>query len=363
MSEQPTAGSSKNLSQQNKNMTASSRLSLSKERLPVELSAQPAGELLSAITEERNPDTLDLDTLETLDLVAKVQKQDYAVADAVQKCIPEIARAVDGIVEKLSSGGRLFYFGAGTSGRLGVLDAAECPPTFGVNPELVQGIIAGGPPAVFVSSEQQEDHQENGAHDVITSGIMDKDAVVGICAGGRTPYVLGVLEQAKASGAFTALITNNPVANNPPAADTSVSATAALSAFAESPSAGDLSVDVVIAAIVGPEALTGSTRMKAGSAQKMILNLISTSVMVKLGRVYGNLMVDLRPNSKKLHQRALRIICTVTGVLPSEAEKALGAANNSSKTAILMLKRGCNLAQAEALLDEHHGCLRKALII
>jgi N-acetylmuramic acid 6-phosphate etherase len=277
---------------------------------------------------------MDLDVLETAELVAKIQQQDCAVADAIAACVPQIARAVDGIVEKLLHGGRLFYFGAGTSGRLGVLDAAECPPTFGVEPSLVQAFIAGGHDAVFVSSEHKEDFEENGAQDVVVGGVGSGDAVVGICANGRTPYVLGALKQARSVRAFTALITNNQV---------------------------DAVADVVIAAVVGPEALTGSTRMKAGSAQKMILNLISTSVMVKMGRVYENLMVDLRPNSKKLHQRALRIIMTVTSVSVEEAEKALAAANNSSKTAILMLKRGCSCEEAEKLLAEHQGFLRRAL--
>jgi N-acetylmuramic acid 6-phosphate etherase len=278
---------------------------------------------------------MDLDTLETAELVARIQKQDYAIADAVSACVPEIAQAVDGIVEKLLCGGRLFYFGAGTSGRLGVLDAAECPPTFGVEPALVQAFIAGGPGAVFVSSEHEEDYEENGARDVSVAGVSRGDAVVGICANGCTPYVLGALKKARAVGALTVLITNN--------------------------SASDDVACAVITALVGPEALTGSTRMKAGSAQKMILNLISTSVMVKMGRVYENLMVDLRPNSKKLHKRALRIIMTVAGVPEEEAEKALVAANNSSKTAILMLKCGCSLDEAERLLAKQQGFLRKAL--
>jgi N-acetylmuramic acid 6-phosphate etherase len=289
----------------------------------------------ASTTEERNPATADLDKLGTAELVAKIQQQDFAVADAVRLCVPDIAHVVDGIVEKLLHGGRLFYFGAGTSGRLGVLDAAECPPTFGVESSLVQAFVAGGRDAVFVSSEEKEDFEESGAADVTACGVGNGDAVVGICASGRTPFVVGALKQARSVGAFTVLITNNAAAGG--------------------------AADVVIAAVVGPEALTGSTRMKAGSAQKMILNLISTSVMVKMGRVYENLMVDLRPKSKKLYQRALRIIMMVTGVSVQEAEKALAAANNSSKTAILMLKRGCSLQEAESRLAQHKGFLRKAL--
>ncbi len=293
-------------------------------------------------TEQRNPATMDLDTLETPDLVARIQQEDFAVADAVKKCVPEIARAVDEITVRLRAGGRLFYFGTGTSGRLGVLDASECPPTFGVNPSLVQAYIAGGRDAVFVSSEAMEDRQENGAHDATAAGVTGLDAVVGICASGRTPYVVGALKYASSCGAFTVLVTNNILASGVVGAGVAIA-------------------DTIIAAVVGPEALTGSTRMKAGSAQKMILNLISTSVMVKLGRVYENLMVDLRPASKKLHDRALRIISTVAGVSAQEAEHVLKAANNSSKTAILMLRRGCSVEQAESLLATCGGSLRKAL--
>ena len=291
----------------------------------------------SLITEERNKRTMDLDTLNTEDLVRTVQNEDIEVAKAVQDVVPEIAKAVDLIAEKLSEGGRLIYFGAGTSGRLGVLDATECSPTFGVENSMVQAFIAGGKEAMFKSFENAEDSFEMGEKDAVDSNVSASDVVVGISASGRTPYVLGALKTAKERGAKIIAVINNPVS--------------AMASVA----------DVSIAAVVGPEAITGSTRMKAGTAQKMVLNLLSTTAMVKLGKVYENLMVDLKPTNDKLRERALSIICTVCDVQRPIAEGALVASNNRVKTAILMIKRKMGRAQAEEMLLKSKHSLRKAL--
>lgn len=290
-----------------------------------------------SVTEERNPRTMDLDKLGTLELVGRVQEEDLEVAPVVRKCVPEIARAVDMAADSLQQGGRLLYFGAGTSGRLGVLDASECFPTFGINPILIQAFIAGGKEAMFLSFENAEDDREAGYRDATAAGITNKDVVVGITASGRTPYVLGACEKAKADGARVIAIVNN--------CGTELERLA----------------DVTIAAVVGPEALSGSTRMKAGTAQKMVLNLLSTCTMVRLGKVYENLMVDLKPTNYKLRERAVSIISTISGVPRHVAEGALVASHDNAKTAILMVKRKLGRAQAEALLTKCEGSLRKAL--
>jgi N-acetylmuramic acid 6-phosphate etherase len=288
------------------------------------------------VTEERNPRTMDLDVLATEELVRKVQQEDLEVTKAVERVVPEIARAVDLIAEKLKAGGRLIYFGAGTSGRLGFLDATECPPTFGVANDLVQAHIAGGREAVFKAYENAEDSRDFGIRDAEGS-ITEKDVAVGITASGRTPYVIGALQRAKEKGATTVSIINS-----------------------DGQEISKLS-DVCIKAVVGPEALTGSTRMKAGSAQKMILNLLSTCTMVRLGKVYENLMVDLKPTNEKLRERAVSIISTISGAPRHIAEGALVASHDSAKTAILMIKRKMGRAQAAALLEKCDGSLRKAL--
>lgn len=289
------------------------------------------------ITEERNRNTMDLDLLETSELVARIQGEDFAVADAVKAAIPDIARAVDIVTEKLKNGGRLVYFGAGTSGRLGVLDATECSPTFGIDPDQVAAYIAGGKEAMFRSFENAEDSREMGSTDAAAANLTSKDVVIGITASGRTPYVVGALEKAREAGAATIGIVNNH-------------------------GGLDGRCDVLITAIVGPEALTGSTRMKAGTAQKMILNLLTTSTMVKLGKVYENLMVDLKPTNEKLRERAVSII-SICGDVPRHiAEGALVASQNRAKTAILMTKRKLGRAQAEELLTRCGGSLRKALL-
>jgi N-acetylmuramic acid 6-phosphate etherase len=289
------------------------------------------------ITEDRNVRTMDLDVLSTQELVKRIQSEDLEVAKAVALVSGDIAKAVDVATERLLRGGRMVYFGAGTSGRLGVLDATECPPTFGVDPQTIQAYIAGGKDAMFQAFENAEDSLDLGRQDAEHAEITDKDVVVGITASGRTPYVVGALRKARERGAVTICVINNP--------DSEL----------------ETICDVTIMALVGPEALTGSTRMKAGTAQKMILNLLSTSTMVRLGKVYENLMVDLKPTNEKLRERAASIICTVCDVERHVAEGALVASGNKVKTAILMVKRKLGRAQAETLLTKNQHRLRVAL--
>jgi N-acetylmuramic acid 6-phosphate etherase len=291
----------------------------------------------SLITEERNSRTMHLDSLDTEDLVRTVQSEDFEVAKAVAAVVPEIAKAVDIAAECLAAGGHLVYFGCGTSGRLGVIDATECTPTFGVDPLMVQAWMAGGKEAMFKTFENAEDNLDFAAKDVEDANITAKDVVVGVSSSGRTPYVVCALKIAKERGAKIIAVVNNPVS--------------ALQEFA----------DVTIAPLVGPEAITGSTRMKGGTAQKMILNLISTTTMVKLGKVYENLMVDLKPTNAKLRERALSIICTVCDVQRPIAEGAMVASSNRVKTAILMIKRKMSRVQAEDMLSRCKNSLRKAL--
>ncbi len=301
---------------------------------------KPASQFEHLITEERNPRTKDLDLLNTVDLVTRVQAEDSQVIQAVQKTIPQIAAAVDLIVERLHKGGRLIYFGAGTSGRLGILDASECPPTFGINYDLVTAYIAGGKNAVFEAAEGAEDRSDLGEQDVLTAKITANDIACGITASGRTPYVIGALRKAKELGASRIGVINNAVSN----AKELVSL-----------------CNVTIAAVTGPEALTGSTRMKAGSAQKMVLNLLTTCTMVKLGKVYENLMVDVTPTNDKLKERAVSIITAVCSVPDDTARTALETSGNRAKTAILMIKKRISHLQAEELLVQCGGSLRKAL--
>lgn len=290
------------------------------------------------VTEERNAKTMDLDVLDTVELVERIQTEDFEIAKGVQQAVPEIAKAVDIITNKLKDGGRLIYFGAGTSGRLGVLDATECPPTFGVESSVVQAYIAGGKDAMFRSFEDAEDSKELGIQDVVSAQISARDVVIGITASGRTPYVFGALQKAKELGAATIGLVNNFEC-------TLVD-----------------QCDVLITAVVGPEALTGSTRMKAGTAQKMVLNLITTCTMVRLGKVYENLMIDLRPTNEKLRERAVSIISILGDVPRHLAEGALVASHDRAKTAILMVKRKLGRAQAEQLITKCDGSLRKALV-
>lgn len=288
-------------------------------------------------TEKPNPRTRRLDCFSTLEVVDAINREDRLVADAVRRERRRIARAVEIIVERLRRGGRLFYVGAGTSGRLGVLDAAECPPTFGVPRTLVQGIIAGGARAVRRTVEGAEDDARDGAAQVERRRVNDKDVVVGIAACGLTPFVRGALRAARQRRAATVLLTCAPQVR------------------AATP------VDVVICPVVGPEVITGSTRMKAGTATKLVLNTLSTATMVRMGKVYGNLMVDLRATSEKLRDRAERIVAAMTGLSRVGARRALRRAGGRAKEALLMHFARMNLAEARRLLAACDGSLRRAL--
>ena len=288
-------------------------------------------------TERRNPRTMDLDTMTELEIVSAINEEDARVPLAIAKKLPEIAQAAHWAVEAFEQGGRLFYMGAGTSGRLGVLDAAECPPTFGVDPGMVVGLIAGGEKAFLKAIEGAEDSRELGRSDLEAHGLTAKDIVVGIAASGRTPYVLGGLEYAKSVGCRTAAIACN------------------------TGSAVGKAADLAIEVEVGPEVLTGSTRMKSGTAQKMILNMISTASMVRIGKAYQNLMVDVMQTNEKLHVRAENIVIDATGVERQEARRAIDAAGGSVKCAITMLLAGCGAEEAARRLEQAHGHVRAAI--
>ena len=288
------------------------------------------------ITEAQNPKTLDIDALSTVEMLRVINEADREVADAVAKEIPQIARAVDGIVERIEAGGRLFYIGAGTSGRLGVLDASECPPTFNVPPELVQGLIAGGDRALRTSIEKAEDDPTQAEKDLKERGFASGDALVGIAASGRTPYVLGGIRFGRSVGALTIGL--------------SCTTTSELAEAAE----------IAITPVPGPEVITGSTRMRAGTATKLVLNMLSTGVMVRLGYVYSNLMVNVQPTNVKLTDRARRIIASIAEVSYDEASRLLAEAG-SVRVAILMSKRNLTPSEAEAKLKAARGRLREAL--
>ncbi len=292
-------------------------------------------QLRELTTESRNPRTHGIDLADTPRILELMNDEDQTVAAAVRRSIPEIARAVELVTEAFRSGGRLFYAGAGTSGRLGILDAAECPPTFGVEPEMVQGIIAGGRDTVFRSREGVEDHENAGVDDVAAHGVRAGDVLVGIAASRRTPYVLGALRGARERGARTVFLRCN-----------------------EGPDAG---ADAVITVVVGPEALTGSTRLKAGTAQKMVLNMITTASMVKLGKVYENLMVDVRPNSEKLIERAKGIVMMLTGLGYEDAARVYDASGRRVKVAVVMERLKLDAAAAETKLRDADGFLARAL--
>lgn len=287
-------------------------------------------------TERRNPRTASIDLASPLEIVDMINAEDRRVPDAVATQREQIARAIELAEATFRSGGRLFYIGAGTSGRLGVLDASECPPTFGTKPEMVQGIIAGGLPALTRSQEGAEDVVGNGARAMDEHGVGENDFVIGIAASGTTPYVRAALERAAEIGATTGI-----VASSPPPADLVAK------------------VDVTILPIVGPEAVTGSTRMKAGTATKLVLNTITTGAMIRLGKTYGNLMVDLRATNNKLVDRSQRIVMEVCGVSREEAKELLEQADKSVKTAIVMQKRGVSREEAKRLLAENGGVIRR----
>lgn len=288
-------------------------------------------------TERRNPASAHIDSCTTLEMVTIMQQEDSKIASAIEKILPEIARAIDATSQRLENGGRLFYLGAGTSGRLGILDASECPPTYGTDPELVQGLIAGGIPAIFRAQEGAEDNPGLAVHDLKEHGFSAKDVLVGIAASGRTPYVIGGLKYARELGALTIAL--------------ACSEHAEIAALA----------DIALTPVTGPEVVTGSTRMKAGTAQKLVLNMLSTGTMIKLGKVYGNLMVDVRTSNKKLEERARRIVMEVTGCTRDEAIAALQAADGRAKLAILLQLTGCSAAEGAARLTAAHGRLKEAL--
>lgn len=291
------------------------------------------------ITEQENLNTTNLSSLSTGEIVRAMNDEDTLVAPAVGLVRPEIERAIDGIVERLKTGGRLFYIGAGTSGRLGVLDAAECPPTFGVSPDLVQPIIAGGYEACYRAVEVSEDDREAGVKDLQTRGFTGADALVGIAASGRTPYTVGAVAYARHAGAFTVALTCAPGSPITEAAEVS------------------------IAPMVGPEVLAGSTRLKSGTAQKLVLNMLSTAVMIRLGYVTGNRMTNVQTRNSKLRARALRIIMAETGTDESSALEILEQAQGNLPVALLMAKSGCSLEAAERALRAAEGVISRALEI
>jgi N-acetylmuramic acid 6-phosphate etherase len=288
-------------------------------------------------TEQRNPATMEIDRQSPLEVVRALNAEDATVAGAVAREAPQIARAIEAIAARLRSGGRLIYMGAGTSGRLGALDAVECPPTFNVSPELMVARIAGGSFALTEASERAEDDAAAGEDDARQLAVSARDAIVGITASGRTPYVLGAVAYARTQGALTIGLACNP--------DTSLARM----------------VDISIAPVVGPEAVSGSTRLKAGTAQKMTLNMLSTGTMILLGKTYGNLMVDVQTANAKLRRRALEIVRQATGLDADAAEALLVESDGEVKTAILVARTGVVPAQARARLAAHDGVLRAAL--
>ena len=288
-------------------------------------------------TESRNQNTLNIDKVSTLEMVKIINSEDKKVALAVEEELPKIAEAIDGIVERMHKGGRLIYIGAGTSGRLGILDASECPPTYGVSEELVQGLIAGGKEAIFRAKEGAEDSKELAVEDLKGISLSENDTVVGLAASGRTPYVIGGLEYANEIGALTASITCN--------ANSEVAKAAKIS----------------IAPVVGAEVVTGSTRLKSGTAQKLVLNMLSTGTMIKLGKVYGNLMVDVRATNEKLVERAKKIVCEATGVERGEAENVLKETDFDVKLSIFMILSELNKDEAKKILDSSKGYIAEAL--
>lgn len=295
-------------------------------------------EVRSLATEQRNPLSVGMDEMSVLEILSLINSEDAKVAEAVEAEIPYIAAVVEEIVERFKLGGRLFYVGAGTSGRMGIIDAAECPPTFGTPPERVQAIIAGGNKAVFQSQEGAEDKPEKGAKEIERAGIIARDVVIGIAASKRTPFVLGALERAFEIGAYTVLLTTNP---------------------RESLTFPFLKE--AICPVVGPEVLMGSTRMKSALAQKMVLTMITTTAMVRLGKVFENMMVDLQLTNKKLEERAKRIVMIATGCDYDRAEELLQAAGGHVKTAIIMQIANCSKEEAARVLAESDGFVKRAI--
>ncbi len=294
-------------------------------------------EIQDLITEARNPASEEIDGKSTREILEIINREDQKVPLIVKEEIPHIAQAVDLLVEVFKRGGRLFYLGAGTSGRLGVLDAAECPPTYGTPPEMVQGIIAGGEIALTRAQEGSEDNREQGAIDLLERGFMPGDVLCGIAASFRTPYVLGGLEKAREMGAKTILVTCNPREKI------------------------TVPVDIAICPVVGPEVVMGSTRMKAGTATKLVLNMLTTASMIRLGKVYGNMMVDLMMTSRKLEERSKRTVMMVTGVDYETAAAVLKKAGGHVKTALVMILANVNAREARRRLTASDGFVRQAI--
>ena len=293
--------------------------------------------LNTLLTEKRNPYTLNIDKVSTLEMCMLLNEEDKRASMAVHKALPQIAQAVDAITQRLQDGGRLFYIGAGTSGRLGILDAVECPPTFSTDPEMVQGLIAGGYKAIFKAQEGAEDSLTLAREDLQAKKLTAKDCVVGIAASGRTPYVIGGLRYANMQKALTVSISCSP----------------------DSPIGEE--AQIAIYALTGPEAITGSTRLKAGTAQKMILNMLSTCTMVKLGKVYSNLMVDVKSSNQKLAERARHIVIEATNCTRLQAVEALKQTDGKVKPAILMVLTGLSYDKVNQLLEKNNGFIAKAL--
>ncbi|GAK21008.1 LOW QUALITY PROTEIN: N-acetylmuramic acid 6-phosphate etherase [Vibrio sp. JCM 19052] len=294
-------------------------------------------DLSRLVTESRNPASAEIDTLSTIEMLQVINQEDQKVALAVQAVLPQIAQTVDAITAAFANGGRLIYMGAGTSGRLVILDASECPPTYGTHPDMVIGLIAGGHQAILKAVENAEDNAQMGQDDLKALNLTQHDVVVGIAASGRTPYVLGGLKYAKSVGATTASIACNPEC-----------------AMAEA-------ADIAILPIVGAEVVTGSSRMKAGTAQKLVLNMLTSGAMIRSGKVFGNLMVDVEATNAKLIQRQTNIVIEATGATKEQAEKALEACERHCKTAILMILADLDAEQAKSRLAEHSGFIRAAL--
>ena len=295
-------------------------------------------EISNLSTEQRNPKSMDIDARSTLEILKTINDEDKTVPYAVETELPYIEEAVELIVKALKNGGRLLYFGAGTSGRLGIVDASECPPTFGTPYGLIEGYIAGGMEAMFRAQEGAEDYEENGAKDVLAAKVTDKDVVCGIAASRRTPYVVGAVKKAKEIGAGTLFITCNPRENF-----------------------NIKEVDVAICPNVGPEVIMGSTRMKSGTAQKLVLNMLTTTTMIRMGKVYENMMIDLQMTNKKLVERSKRIVMTITGISYEEAANYLHKAGGHVKTALVMIKAGVDANEAKERLQKTDGFVRKAI--
>ena len=295
-------------------------------------------EISNLATEQRNQSSKDIDFASTAEILKIINYEDKTVPMAVEKELPFIENAVDKIVEAIKKGGRLLYFGAGTSGRLGVVDASECPPTFGTSPELVKGFIAGGKEAMFVAQEGAEDLEENGAKDVLDAKVNSKDVVCGIAASRRTPYVIGAVKKAKELGATTLYVTCTP-----------------------RETFNIEEVDIPICPYVGPEVVMGSTRMKSGTAQKLVLNMLTTASMVRLGKTYENMMIDLQMTNKKLVERAKRIVMTITVVDYDEATKYLEQSNYHVKSALVMILAEVSFDEAKVRLEKAEGFVRRAI--